>query len=306
MSKLDNIFSVDKLADCLQLIEQKLDWGSSKEWKTQDFEQLSQLIKQKTGLLLSVTTLKRIWGRIKYDSKPNTSTLNALAQFVDSKDWKTFKQPNQIVEPKPIETPINKHHTFSFVWILVPLFFCVGFGLYAFSKSTKSAIDKSKFHFDHRKITDGLPNSVVFEYDASFANAGDTIAIQQNWDNQRRTMVDRNKKVMTSTYYTPGFFKAKLLVNNQIVKEQDVFIPTQGWLCLVEQKPVPLYFTKEEIERKDKISIPVDLLNANDINPRLNDTWVSFYKVGDFGNQSVANFNMDFVFFCKLLQRCCT
>ena len=294
MSEIENSSFKNRVAACVESIEQKLDWGTSNDWKTQDFERLSQLISQETGIVLSVTTLKRLWGKIKYDSKPNSSTLDALAKFVGAKNWRSFRQPpKKVVATKPIKRTKRTHFNFSWNWNFFGLFCLLGIGIYAFTLLPNHSVDPSKFHFKSRKIADGLPNAVVFEYDATQAKAGDKIEIQQNWDTRRRTTVDRNKKVLTSTYYTPGFFEAKLLVNNQIVKEQDVFIPSQGWLGLVEQSPVPLYFKKEEIELADKITIPIDLLTANKVNPKLNNTWVNFYKVGGFDDLSVANFTLE-------------
>lgn len=296
MSKIEIDFFENKLTACLKLIEQKLDWGTSNDWKTQDFERLSRLISQETGIVLSVTTLKRLWGKIKYDSKPNSSTLDALAKFVGEKNWRNFKkQPKEAVATTPIKLPKSNRYNISWNWNFFLLFCLVGIGIYAFTTLSSRSIDPSKFHFKSRTIADGLPNAVVFEYDATHAKPGDKIEIQQNWDDRRRETVDKNDKVLTSTYYTPGFFKAKLLINKQIVKEQDVFIPSQGWLGLVEQSPVPLYFKKEEIELVDKITIPLELLTENKVNPKLNNTWVNFYNVGGFDDLSVADFTLETV-----------
>ena len=59
---------------CLRAIEQMVDWGSSELWTNQDFELLGEEIYAKTHVHLSITTLKRIWGKVDYQSKPSTST----------------------------------------------------------------------------------------------------------------------------------------------------------------------------------------------------------------------------------------
>ncbi|HLL96116.1 MAG TPA: hypothetical protein VK404_14140, partial [Spirosoma sp.] len=56
---------------CRRLIEQKVGWGSSEHWQNRDFEQLGEQILVETGVSLSISTLKRLWGRIRYDSSPN-------------------------------------------------------------------------------------------------------------------------------------------------------------------------------------------------------------------------------------------
>src|SRR5690349_20029493 len=83
-----------------------------------------------------------------------------------------------------------------------------------------SVDEKSKnYSFSSKKIvSEGVPNSVVFDYDASTAPV-DSVIIQQSWDERLRTKVSKRDHQHTSIYYTPGFFKAKLVVNNEIVRE---------------------------------------------------------------------------------------
>ena len=75
---------------CRRLIEKKLAWGSSEYWQNQDYERLSEQIFEATNVTLSISTLKRLWGKVRYTSTPNLSTLNALAQFAGYKDWRSF------------------------------------------------------------------------------------------------------------------------------------------------------------------------------------------------------------------------
>jgi hypothetical protein len=80
------------LSHCKKLIEEKLGWGNSEKWTNQDFEELSQRIFEATTITLSPTTLKRIWGKVKYDSAPTITTLNTLAQFTGFEHWRAFRQ----------------------------------------------------------------------------------------------------------------------------------------------------------------------------------------------------------------------
>ena len=56
-----------------------------------DFEVLSEAISRRTGVLLSPTTLKRIWGYIDESVVPRNSTLDLLARFCGWKDYEHFK-----------------------------------------------------------------------------------------------------------------------------------------------------------------------------------------------------------------------
>src|ERR1700754_4333336 len=73
-----------------KMFEEKTGWGDSENWTNQDFLQLSELIRDQTGVTLSHVTLKRVWGKVKYDSLPNTHTLNTLAQFLGYDNWRDF------------------------------------------------------------------------------------------------------------------------------------------------------------------------------------------------------------------------
>lgn len=73
-----------------RLFEEKTGWGNSDLWRNQDFLELSDLIFGQTGTALSHVTLKRIWGKVRYESLPHTSTLNTLARFLGYQNWREF------------------------------------------------------------------------------------------------------------------------------------------------------------------------------------------------------------------------
>jgi len=78
------------LESLLPIIEQKLDWGSSSGWQSRDFENLNQLILDETGVSLSASTLRRIWGRVEYHHLPSATTLDTLAKFAGFENWRKF------------------------------------------------------------------------------------------------------------------------------------------------------------------------------------------------------------------------
>src|SRR5437868_7604723 len=80
------------LQKCRTLIEAKLGWGDPAAWATNDYELLGQKIQEVTNVNLSIATLKRIWGKIRYDSRPTITTLNTLAQFLGFENWRAFTQ----------------------------------------------------------------------------------------------------------------------------------------------------------------------------------------------------------------------
>mgnify|MGYP006988973001 CR=1 FL=1 len=57
-----------------------------------DFDYLSAEIEKKTGLLLSSSTLRRLWGYDNYDSSPRESTLDCLARYVGYDRFDSFRR----------------------------------------------------------------------------------------------------------------------------------------------------------------------------------------------------------------------
>ena len=55
-----------------------------------DFQLLIQQIWEKNHAVLSLSTIKRLWGYVESNGAPRLSTLNTLAQFLGFADWNTY------------------------------------------------------------------------------------------------------------------------------------------------------------------------------------------------------------------------
>lgn len=248
------------IAKCKELIEKKLAWGNSENWQNQDFETLSEKIFEETKVMLSSSTLKRIWGKVRYESAPNMATLNALSQFAGYENWRAFSATDFVASEPKIEIATKPIFKIPYKIILSVCGFAlviifIGFGL---SKKQVKQLSLEKLQFSSKPVTLGLPNTVIFQYDATNSNA-DSVFIQQSWDSKKRYKVDKQLHEYTSTYYYPGYYRAKLILNDSIVKEHDVYIETDGWVGIIEKHPIPIYLPKNLFERqlilkKEKLS----------------------------------------------------
>jgi hypothetical protein len=292
---------------CKQLIEEKLGWGSSVDWTNRDFDLLSDKIYEDTGVNLSQTTLKRIWGKVKYDSLPTVTTLNTLARFLGFEHWRDFRQKQgsqifrtdthqPILETPPAGTPANHR---KFFWItsgalLLSIITILSWNLFSLKAiGKKNAGFAAAYQFSSKKIVSrGLPNSVVFEYDAT-ASPEDSVFIQQSWDINLRALVPKNQHLYTSIYYYPGFFKAKLLAGGKIVKEHDVFIQTDGWLCLAEHQPVPVYFKKEDGIERGRLELSIEKLKSQNVEMKPTAPYVFYGNIREFGDLRSDNFILE-------------
>ncbi|HEX8530888.1 MAG TPA: hypothetical protein VF646_12745, partial [Cytophagales bacterium] len=90
---------------CLQRMEEKLQWGSSREWVNAHFIHLSEKITAASRISISPHTLKRLFGKIKYKEahNPQIETKNALAIFLGYRDWEEFARYE--TGPAPLDTP---------------------------------------------------------------------------------------------------------------------------------------------------------------------------------------------------------
>lgn len=281
----------------LQEIEAIVNRGSSDNWTTYDFEKLSESIFDTTQIRLSVTTLKRIWGKLKYESAPTLTTLNTLAQFAGYADWRAFKQKQEepvVPAPEPVavrpKRPFNK---------LVPgmagsvLLIVLVFVLFLAARRKQKHYEPGQFSFSANKMqTEGVPNSVVFKYSAGIRP--DSLFIVQTWDIRRKTLVSPDEHEHSAIYYYPGFFKSKLIADTQIMKTHDIWITSNGWLCMLQNDPIPIYFKKEQYlhngvaEVNDSMLLPYRGTTAA--------KHVLFYNQRDLGELS----NDNFVFETKL------
>ncbi|HZY37704.1 MAG TPA: hypothetical protein VFE53_13695 [Mucilaginibacter sp.] len=293
------------LRQCCLQIEQALNWGDNETWSNDDFEHLSEKIFEKTRVRLSISTLKRIWGKVRYENTPTTATLNALAGFLGYDSWREFRQKN---DTNGLHAPAHREHTlpefvaapllahksrrynqlialFSVAVIVLAVVFLV-------SKKIPPKVDLSKIKFEAVKVSDTLPNSVIFNYDAS-AFQSDSVYIQQSWDPRRRERVDAYGKQHTSIYYNPGYFIAKLIVDNQIKKECIVNIQTKGWKGIIERDPVPTYLSPKESRDNGMMGISASTLQQKTGSPVFNEVWVKFAVVHEFKNIDPGNFTFE-------------
>ncbi|MBQ4821373.1 hypothetical protein [Aquimarina sp. MMG016] len=275
-----NTYPEHKLVQqCILEIEVKLDWGDAKLWHNDVFIELSQIIQQQTQVLLSPTTLKRVWGRVTYNNTPSISTLNTLSQFAGYDNWRDFKNKNEVKKPSWIEKRVLQHTGIIITAAaFMTLVFISFYSMIGSGKNKIEAIDLSKVTFNSRPITDGLPNSVIFDFDLKGIQS-DSTYIQQYWDITKTIKIKPSQKQATGIYYFPGYFGAKLLVDGKVIKEHDLFITSNDWIGTVDYQPVPKYVQSRDIQTGN-LSMPSAILEEI---TSLSDPVVStFHLVKDF------------------------
>ncbi len=284
---MEKISEQELIAMCLLQIEEKLDWGSSNDWHNDVFLELSETIQKQTNILLSPTTLKRVWGKVNYKSSPSINTLNTLAQSAGYLNWRDFKIK---AGQKPTRSKKKKSKTYSakgliliaiVIMLLTTLFFAM-----KTDHSKVDDVDFSLIKFTSRPIAKGLPNSVVFDVDLKGLTS-DSIYIQQFWDETKTIKLKPNQVQATGQYYFPGYFRAKLLVEGEIKKEHDLFIKSGGWLGTIDFEPIPRYYDESRVIQNNLV-LPEEALK--EISSSEQPLVSSFHYIDDFGEISGDNF----------------
>ena len=261
---------------------------------------MSELIYDHTDIRLSTSTLKRIWSP-NHQNMPHPGTLDALAKFVHFQNWYEFKKQTLVQNSKKANknTPtlfrLNKRHLMGAgIFLLIPITL---FLLSSWNKNTNPNFVLPDFSnhdilFTSKKQSEGIPNSVIFNYDVSNL-PHDSAFIQQSWDSRMRKRIKKEDQFYTCQYYYPGYFQAKLVLNDQIVKQHPVHITTNGWQTLVQNSiyaPIPTYIPKEAVSRDNQLHITPEIVSKYVLSIENNSYWTNYYNVQDFGISDADDF----------------
>ena len=230
----------DFVKRCLEDICAKNDFGERESMTQRNFEMLSDEIRAKTGIQLSISTLKRLLHG-EFSRIPQQTTLNAISGYLGFKTWQEYRNSVQETEPKIVSAPpqapprTSDNSLINWNRIAISLFVVAVVGFLGFSKRAPgSGYNRATFSATKTTPSD-IPNTVVFSYDVTHVKA-DSFFIQQSWDRNRRVKVSRNNHTLTDIYYEPGYHLAKLIANDSVIKTFGVGIPTDKWIYYAKEK----------------------------------------------------------------------
>lgn len=230
------------LEACQRQFELHLKWGPISRWSQRDFENLSELISEKTGILVSVTTLKRALGRVRFKGMPFHSTLNAMVQFLGHSDWAHFKSHPEFLELVEQTPPGPVNHRFS----LSSRPFWVGFALLALlntgfwilhiyrqpqpKKPGFAAWDAVQFH-SQDGTSDSIPHQVNVEYAIPPGLREDLLLVSFGDGRLDFAQIDSSGNGhLTHRYTDYGYYPVKLFSNRRLVSLIPVLITNPTWL----------------------------------------------------------------------------
>ena len=287
---------------CKRLIEEKFHFeNEGGTLRQRDLEYLADSIEEKSGIKLSLSTLKRLWKK-EYDQMPHPSTLQALVSVLGYKDWQDFKLQTT---PAPITVPLKKYAPSFGRWLAPTAVAAIAVVIWLIAfrtgkqDKTKPIVKGPVTFTGNKTVSQGVPSTIVFNYDVSNVLA-DSFFFQQAWNNLEKVKIDPKEHYYSNIYYYPGFHKAKLIANDSVIKRFRVHITTNGWLPLVRYSAVdntPTYIKNVSSISNGALHIRRNDLESSHVNMD-KDFILSYFNVREFENTYSDNFSLDTKIIC--------
>lgn len=262
---------------CLEELCAKIGYSDRTKLSQSDFEHLCYLVEEKTKIIISVSTIKRVFNG-NFERLPQSYTLDALTKYIGYSGWQEFKA-TKLNSAKNSPSPahesgeISKDHTkakesrayrYSALAGVTIILVAVAFISIRKNAGTEASFSVQKI------VSEGVPANVIFNYDIDHVE-GDSFYIQPSWNKTLRIKIAKNRHTQTETYYEPGYHTAKLIGDDKILKQVRVHIPTKGWIGYTKvnfSDPYPQYFQAATIVRDSVLGLNLSGLKANDIEIR--------------------------------------
>ncbi|MCS7004009.1 MAG: hypothetical protein NZM38_01635 [Cytophagales bacterium] len=272
------------LALCKKEIEEIFGYGSSEAWTHRNFVDLSEKIYQKTGIQLSTSTLKRIWGKIKPLDRPHhTTTLDALAMYLGYTNWSDYKEKKKHLVS--VDTRVSNHSSHSsspviecnndvtlekerdeilenkskkkgtfigskrLIWLYGFIALCViGIATIVFVFFRRD-YETAPVFFRHKYLTspDSLPVSILFQFDIRHLMNLPKKVIA--FGDGSSYVIKLNDTEMIHQFYREGYYPVRLYINEEIKAFIPLTISTKQWyLQLVTDRGNPVEIKRQPVK----------------------------------------------------------
>jgi hypothetical protein len=270
------------VAICMTAVCRKAGFPDPTRLVQRDLQFLSEAVESGTGVLISVSTMKRLLNG-QFSRLPQIATLDALARFLDYPNWQQFTIDRRPVEAKTDTVPERPGAliTPTRMGLAIGLLLLATLALIAVITVRKPGPSNLRsVQFSAVKATSNeLPNTVVFHYNVD-SIAADSFFIQQSWDSSRRVRIYPKSYTLTDIYYEPGYHNAKLIANDRILKVVPVSIPTDRWFFYAKERfsgSLPRYIHPADPVKDGALQLTPDDLTASGIDTQKQNIYFEVY-----------------------------
>lgn len=222
---------------CIELIEKKLQWGSSYTWTTYNFNKLSYYINERSNISLSGRTLRRL---IKDNRKfkPQAATKNALAIYLGYEDWEQFKKSgNQngetTAEDGNTDSSVGKN-SFTRVlkkgwfYLIAALILIIVLSI-VFYPAIVLRMNTARVDFTSNYTPGISPQRVTFYYDVTRVNSSNIFINENFYDDGDIIPINKNRHFYTSDFTLPDHYSVKIIANGERLSCIRIHVLTNGW-----------------------------------------------------------------------------
>jgi transcriptional regulator with XRE-family HTH domain len=276
---------------CRKQIEKKFSFGSGHGYTQRDLEMLSERIEEKTGVIISLSTLKRFW-KNDFKHSPQIATLNALAALLEYRDWQDFKQSSQ-------KSPSYSMPLIAGIVIGLSVVFIASYIISGLTSTGNNDVKASSPKVNgpvtftaEKTVTSGIPNTVIFKYDVTNVEA-DSFFIQQSWNDLHKVQIDPAGNAFSSIYYESGYHRARLIANDSAIAMQPIHILSDGWephIYYDERQLIPIEFSGLDYISNGMLHMSADLL----ANRKVDTTRFFYTRISNSQQFNVSSDNFTF------------
>lgn len=271
---------------CCEKIEEIFGHGPSAEWAHHHFSLLSDTIEKNTEIIISESTLKRLFGKRPTDPEyiPQLATRDALSKYAGYKDWQDFchfatnESRNIGLDKKSIYRELvrnypPKNFTFWFALVLILFFGYLAQYLIRHNKSAKIP----NYQISIRNPADTVPFTAIFDYQVPLKEK-DTFFLQIP-EFGVYPLLTKNK-LYTHWFNFSGLFPITLHWKDQIIDTMLIYAQNQYWQPGIAQyEPIrqfkPFYQTEIDPTEAGFLYLSPSTINKYGIDT-LSNYWTEF------------------------------
>lgn len=254
---------------CKELIEKKLGWGPPENWKYSDFNELSQQIKDASGISISNRTLEYLFKKEDRAHNPQNATKNALAVYLGFENWHDLINNYKSVEHKIVDSSAKLHTTSkrkTILKLLIPTLLIVGIlaGYYFFN----NIYFDNEIYLTATPKVEQAPMNVFVKYKIPDVEK-DLYQIfvddQNLFSEMKNTTITKKEGHLVYSVPFSGYYTARLLKNSRIIDKTSFHALSDGWGANIFQRskryplPAESLISDKFLAVKTNSSLPEDI-----------------------------------------------
>lgn len=236
---------------CCRLVSEAYGKPDRSRWTNGDYVELERTLFKKSHVRISPNTLKRIFGKIKTDARyyPQKATRDALAYYIDFRDWEDFVRVTTMEEriragapvneqllnltaetaviPDELVRPADKRVTMLRPVYIILVVVLLAAMVWAIMLMLQQEHPQTSASLVCRNPVGENPHSAVF---GIYRKAGHTdAAFTIMFGDGKRRKIGPEDSVYTHYYERPGRYYATLWEGSMVIDTAVVYLVTNGW-----------------------------------------------------------------------------